>query len=766
MSDLQQLRKRLSAAFEVPDHRSKAPHDTLRDPFSLLHDAEEPEPQIRESEAEADPASLSLWMAGAGLLLAAGVLSFGTLETHVAFALAFFAMALLFAVYHIAERLRRSRHVHAVKQIAEAAADREWAAEERKALVSSIHESFGDLAVVRDLKGTIRVANRIFSEVTGEMEPAGSRCEELGFRFEPGSRPGRLVARIATPAGERIFAWGDTIIRHPDTGELLTESVARDITEETRSTADADAARRKAEQVSAAKSRLLATVAHDIRTPLTGLLGMADLLERSKLGPDQRNYVAGLRQSGQVLAYLVEDLLDFATMEAGRFELRPVPESPRNLIEGIVEMLAPRAHFKGLEIASFVAPDVPEYLELDPGRLRQVLFNVVGNAVKFTRRGGVSVSAEIERDDLVIRVGDTGPGMTAAEKARIFEEFIQVGPSRSRSAGKGLGLSISARIVDAFGGSMTVDSEKGVGSTFTIRIPVTSDIRPETRQSRSGLVRNSVALVLVPDGPAGAAIDRTIRALGGECRLCRSGIDVLEALDKGEINGRRITDIIVDHRLEDDFIGPCSERAEKLRLRRIFLVNPEQRQARIAGPYDAWLIRPIREQSLIDVLGGRLRGLEKRGATNDNRPARLPAPTPAGNSRGRIFLGEDDPVNALMIRTALERAGFSVHHAGDFDALMDMLSGSDGWRPDAVLTDLGMPGVADRDVVAELRAQLDATGHQHVPVIVLSGESAEEIRQNALRRGADRFLTKPVPPLDLVNEINAALEGCRKRREG
>lgn len=766
MSDLDQLKKRLSAAFEHPD-RHDAGHGTAgRDLFNLLEDdGERRFPSDPGGErGEAQP--LSLWIAGGGLLVCALALSFGAQDSNLLLAGGMLTLAAIFAAYHLVERTRlsRLRRLAAAERLVQA--DRDWALEERHALISSIHESFGDLAVVRDLKGVILETNATFRSITGLADPTGRTCEDIGFRFESGSKPGRFVARISTGEGERIFTWVDALIRQPETGALVTESVARDITEETRSSRAAEEARGKAERESLAKSRLLATVAHDIRTPLTGLLGMADLLEKSRLGPDQRNYVAGLRQSGQVLSYLVEDLLDFATMEAGRFALRPERESPRSLIEGIVEMLAPRAHFKGLEIASFVAPDVPEWIEVDAARLRQVLFNVAGNAVKFTRRGGVSVATTLKDGQLVIAVSDTGPGMTPAEKERIFEEFIQVGSSRARASGAGLGLAISARIVAAFGGTMSVDSTRGVGSTFTLSIPVQVDPTASETVSRTGSVRNTAALVLAPKGPAGEAIARTIEALGGQCRLFHSGFDLLEQLGHGEIGGRRLTDVIVDHRLEDDFIGAASDRAEALKLRRIFLVNPEQRQARIAGPYDAWLIRPLREQSLVDVLNGRLRGLEKRGAVNDNRALGLIADLVPASVRGRIFLGEDDPVNALLIRTALEKAGFSVHHASDFDTLTELVSGADGWRPDLLLTDLGMPGTAGRDTVAELRGRLDAAGHVHVPVLVISGETGEDVRQGALQRGADLYLTKPVPPADLVAAVEKSLARHRKRREG
>jgi signal transduction histidine kinase/CheY-like chemotaxis protein len=520
------------------------------------------------------------------------------------------------------------------------------------------------------------------------------------------------------------------------------------------SVAQADAARAAAERASLDKSRLLATVAHDLRTPLTGLLGMADLLGQSRLTADQRNYVAGMRQSGQMLSHLVEDLLDYATMEAGCFELRPVPTSPRRLIETTVEMLASPAHHKGLEIASVMAPDVPDCLHLDSARLRQVLYNLVGNAVKFTRAGGVLISARMEDDHLVVAVADTGPGMSPADRERIFQEFVQVGAPGSRADGRGLGLSISARIVRAFGGSMEVDSEPGKGSTFTIRIPTDETAEVEQRAAREQAMAASAVLLLAPHGPAAEAIRRTIVALGGACLVCDGSASALDILAAAEIQGSAITDIVIDHRLEDVYLRDLAQRAEALQIRRVFLVNPEERQSRISGPYDAWLIRPLREQSLIDVMSGRLRGLERRGATNDNMPIRGWDTVPISESRPFVLLGEDDPVNALLARTALERADCRVLTVGNFPALLGHVSAAARPLPDLIVTDLHMPGGGFEDLVRALRR---SDGSLSIPVIVLSGEPDPEVLASPLRSGAVAVLAKPVLPGDLARHVRAAL---------
>lgn len=757
MNDLAQLKQRLSSAFEPNSANGEFPdgRNPVFDRFDQLHAPQELRPQVNEGDAAEGNASRALWLGGGGMMASALALSVGNQDAILFLAGALMASATLFMGYHATERVKAKRQARAERVLRERQADREWAEQEKESLLASIHDCLGDIALIRDQAGQIRAANSVFREIAGVADPVGRTCEELGFVFRPAQRAGRLLATIDTSTGPKSFAWGDVMVRDPATGTLVMQSVGRDITEESRSTSIAEAARLKAENASAAKSRLLATVAHEVRTPLTGLLGMADLLENSRLAADQKNYVAGLRQSGQVLSHLVEDLLDFATMEAGRFELRRGAEPPRKLIEGVVEMLASRAHFKGLEIASFVAPDVPEYLDLDAGRLRQVLFNVAGNAVKFTKSGGVSVSASMKGSDFVLVVRDTGPGMTAEERNRIFDEFVQVGPSHAKSGGKGLGLSISTRIIEAFGGDMKVDSIPGVGSSFTIRIPVSVDMLSFSPERRRQLAGSSV-LLMAPGGPASDMIRQTITALGGECLLCEDETAVSAGLERGDINGRTITDIVVDHRLERQFIGDIAVMAEMQRLRRVFLVNPEERQTRISGPYDAWLIRPLREQSLVDVLRGRLRGMEKRGATNDNQPAQATGSIDAHKGL-RILLGEDDPVNALLVQTTLERAGHSVRLAGDFDQLLDALWSPSVRRPDLVITDLGMPGGSGLDILAKIRNRDLVEGRRAIPLIVLSGDDADETRMAAFANGADRVLSKPAGPGELLHEVHATV---------
>ena len=636
--------------------------------------------------------------------------------------------------------------------------DRKWQRDENVTLLFTIHDALGDLAVTRDMERRIVQANATFREMTGYRSPEGKTCEEIGLAFRPGLQQHRFDVDICTPYGQRVYVWHDVMARDPVSGRLILQSIGRDVTDERTTARHREEARLKAESTSAAKSQLLATVSHEIRTPLSGILGMSHLLWQTRLTSEQENYLSGIRQSGHALVQLVEDLLDFSVIEAGRFRLNPRSESLRTLIESVVEMLSHRAHEKGIEIGSTVAFDVPPTLDFDPARLRQVLFNVIGNAVKFTEKGGVLIRASIDVADLIIDVTDTGPGMTADEQARVFAEFEQAGSARERSGGSGLGLAISARIMREFGGSLSVTSRQGKGSVFSIRFPAQLSSVCASPADHNRLLQDSHVLLLAPEGPASAAIAGIITTLGGVCHLATDLDDADLVLDSAIAAGTPCTDIIVDHRMANEFSGDLSTRPDvaAVGMRKIFLVNPEERNSRQQGLFDAWLIRPLREQSLIDVLKGRMRGVEKRDALNDNQPGfgfSLPDAVPATGFN--VLLAEDDPVNAMLVRAMLEKAGHRVRTVTDFTALLDIILNENAARPDLVLSDLNMPGGNGIAVMGRIRAHERHLDRRPIPVIVLTADQREATRNEALLNGASRVLQKPVDPEQLLQEVRA-----------
>ncbi|MCP8897272.1 response regulator [Shinella daejeonensis] len=640
--------------------------------------------------------------------------------------------------------------------------DRSWEHSETTEILSAIHDVLGDIVVMRTLDGRILRSNPVLPSLTGTADVRGRTCAELGLVFRSQSTAHRYDVDVAGPEGLRIYSWHDVTVRDPASGDLVVHSIARDVTEERLAERGRESARRKAEEASAAKSRLLATVSHEIRTPLSGMLGMSHLISQTRLTAEQKNYLAGLRQSGHALVQLVDDLLDFSALEAGRFQLRPVEDSVRPLLESVVEMLSPRAHEKGIEIGSFVAPEVPGLMTFDAPRLRQVLYNVVGNAVKFTHEGGVSLSTCLEGDLLVVRVTDTGPGMTRQEQANIFREFEQAGSAAQRSGGTGLGLAISARILSEAGGGLALESEPGRGSTFVIRMPVA---QAATRVPRRNILAASRVFLLAPEGPASAALVATIEALGGVCRHA-DGVETALAILAGQ--KEPLTDIVIDNRLAGVYRRSLSDLPviRDGEARRVYLVNPEQRGGRAIGKgegYDAWLIRPFRERSLVDVLRGRMKGVELRDAINDNRPILKDLPPEAPEMQEtafpaaaghRILLAEDDPVNAMLVRAGLERAGHQVRHVGDFAALESALL--EGPLPDLLVTDLGMPG-GDAETVVRIAA--GHAGAARLPVIVLTADNREELRDALLSSGVGAVVAKPAEPQALLAEIARLARG-------
>ncbi|AVA20128.1 MULTISPECIES: PAS domain-containing hybrid sensor histidine kinase/response regulator [unclassified Rhizobium] len=705
---------------------------------------------------DTSPSDFSLWLHrhwlnGGGLIAGVALMSVGYAGGPLALAglLGLIALAIVGAgVLHrrhaarkvIADMLALSEHEH----------DRLWESNESTSLLATIHDALGDITVTRDIERRIVHANATFRNLTGKSNPEGLTLEEAGLVFRVATDSQRQDAEISTPEGPRIFAWHDVMFRDPATGQLRIQSVARDVTEERQAARLREEARLKAEYNSAAKSRLLATVSHEIRTPLSGILGMNHLLAQTPLTLEQANYLTGIRQSGNALVQLVEDLLDFSTIEVGRFQLRPRAEHLRPLLEGVVEMLAHRAHEKGIEIAATVAADVPETMEFDPARLRQVLFNVIGNAVKFTQTGGVLIRAGLDGDDLVISVRDSGPGMTEEEQARIFGEFEQAGNVLDRSAGTGLGLAISARILREFGGTLNVSSARGEGSEFTVRFPISVVAAENEPARRSELLKGSRVLLLAPEGAASTAIAGTIRTLGGHCRVI--GPDDVKNLAQSAPHdaGMSLTDIIVDHRMAPWYFREGTELAA-LGLRKIFLVNPEERNTHPLDLFDAWLIRPLREQSLIDVLSGRMRGMEKRDVLSS--PPQISLVTPeAADAALNVLLGEDDPVNAMLVRAMLAKAGHRVRLVEDFDNLLARAENSEN-RPDVVVTDLTMPGGEGAAMLAQLRALERRYGLSPLPVIVLTADSRDAIRRQALLSGADAVIVKPVDPDRLIAEV-------------
>ena len=643
----------------------------------------------------------------------------------------------------------------------ETLADRMWELQESEERFRGLIDALGDLVVHRDRDGRIVHANKVFADLVG-LEPrelAGRTLDELGV--EVGVVPDAAFAdreclsstdvAIRSDGETRWYSWIELSVRDEANGAVSHRAIARDITARKRAETALIAARERAEHASRAKSRFLATVSHEIRTPMNGIIGMARLLGETELSPEQQTYVGAVSTSAGALLALIEDLLVYSKIEAGRFAPEPQPVSPRDLAEGVVELLCAKAYAKGIGMATYVAPDVPSVVTADPGRVRQVLLNLLGNAVKFTEHGGVLVSVTMAGDDnkrIRITVADTGPGLRREDLTRIFEEFEQADTTSTRShGGAGLGLAISRKIMESMGGSIDVSSELGSGSEFAIELPAVDARSPELPEA-AALRRRRVAIVSGHSVEA-HAIARIIRSHGGEAETART---IEEALDlPGEFDT-----LMVDAGLESRHGAQLRRlRAGKFAgAEAITLIAPTERgllsDFRRAG-YATFLARPVRGDSL-------LRGLLHRHG-NLPLPARRPGkrtrrPAPATARQLSVLIAEDNEINAMLARVALTKAGHHVDVVGNGRAAVEALGGSSRRRRyDIVLMDLHMPVMDGLDAIAAIRREEKQRNHAAVPIVVLSADSQEQTRHNVLVHGASGFVTKPLDPQALVRAV-------------
>ncbi|HEY4028710.1 MAG TPA: response regulator [Caulobacteraceae bacterium] len=553
------------------------------------------------------------------------------------------------------------------------------------AKAADILEGWSRPAIVIDAKGRLSAANVLFHGTGVPVERLACLCagERLQTADDGG---GAWVWRAADlPAGERLIM--------ADPGEMDTLD---------------------------GRERYLAALSHELRTPLNGVLGMANLLTDTRLDADQRTYVQALRESGQHLLNLVNDVLDLAKLESSRIDLEPAPVDIEHLLQSVCELLSPRAREKGIEIA-WASELAATPIMADEGRLRQILFNLAGNAVKYTERGGAIVEARQSQDGpghawLRLSVRDTGPGVPEAEQARIFEEYARASGAGARLEGAGLGLAIVRRLAAAHGGSVGLTTPPGGGSEFWFeaRFQLARPMNDAITRTLKGLS----VLVASPSGMVREAAARQIEISGGRT-VCVSSIPR---------NAEGHDAVLLDRALFAD---------GKMRLVQgapcLVMLAPDERAdipgLRPAG-FAGYLIKPLRRESLVQRIQALKASATPNGSPEDERV------TPASAVGLRVLLAEDNSINAILARALLEREGCHVECAANgFEAINAARQGPH----DLILMDVRMPAMDGIQASKILRAE-GYTGS----IVALTADAFEDDRRACMAVGMDDFLTKPL----------------------
>jgi CheY-like chemotaxis protein len=504
-----------------------------------------------------------------------------------------------------------------------------------------------------------------------------------------------------------------------------------------------------------AREPVLALLSHEMRTPLNGVLGMAGLLAATKLDATQQAYLSALRDSGELLLSLVNDILDLAKLDSRPLELEPVDLDVERLLQGVCELLSPRAHAAGIEIAGSTRGRLP-HLRADDGRLRQILFNLAGNAIKLTQTGGVLVTAakvgghEASEGERPIRVRfsvkDTGPGVPEAFQTRIFEEFVQT-EAGARAGGAGLGLAIVKRLAAAFDGELGLVSAPGEGAEFWFE----ADFAPASPAPKA-----------TPDTAATASLQgRRVAVISANPIVLEAARMQIETCGGEVVEGRLPASPEGAVALLIDPDPKAAPPPPPMGAPSIVLLAPEARsriEAFRAAGYAGYLIKPLRRASLA------ARVLAVLGEAGAAPSAPAGAHTPVEDERAdderaldqsaeglRVLLAEDNPINALLARALLTRAGCVVDRAATGEEALTALEKA---PYDLVLMDMRMPGMDGLSAARELRRRGDRT-----PIIALTANAFEDDRRACLASGMDDFLTKPLEP----KALQAALARWTKR---
>ncbi|MFP4474930.1 MAG: response regulator [Desulfatibacillaceae bacterium] len=657
----------------------------------------------------------------------------------------------------------------------------------------TVFESMADPVVLLDAQDTVANLNDQAARLLDDQdvryyrnasdEPPGGRgvvgrpvVEVLPWigrelhEFEQSEKPVReFETPVTTNQGKRHFAV--KLSRMMDISDkfagaliiLRDETAKREAEERTR------IAKEEAEKANRIKSEFLANMSHEVRTPMNGVLGMTELLAGTGLTPEQSDYVETIQASAENLMTVINDILDFSKMEAGKLEMEILDFDLSRVLDGVSDVLAMRAHEKGLELVSLVNPDVPMYLRGDPGRLRQVLLNIAGNAVKFTEKGEVVVEAALERereDRATVRftVTDTGIGIPEDVQSSLFTPFTQADASTTRRfGGTGLGLSISARLVEMMGGEIDFESTPGAGSRFrfTVTFEKQDGARTRTEPASGGL--EGLRVLAVDDNRTNLKwLSLLLESWGCHHDKADGGPQALGRLFQALAEDNSYDVALVDMQMPDmDGLDLGSrihgdELLSKTRLVMLTSINMDGQTTRLqrAG-YDAFLTKPVKHkdlrQCLMMVSGRSGPDSGRQGIITEQALADHPC------FKARVLLAEDNAINQKVTLQILGKMGLDVEVANNGVEALDILRREPF---DLVLMDCQMPEMDGYEATRAIREAADKALPRNIPVIALTASAMKGDREKCLAAGMDDYLAKPIQPGVLARKLSRYLGGA------